>query len=350
MFNFFKRKPGKAESSVEDLRRCPNDLSNIATVDARPREEKSSKDVVNLLIPETDYNQKTGVSAILDIMAGKRRKSKRRNTKNSFREIDAKLPRNNEPHDAPPTQVKNKSSVESNEDFVRALVMQKYAKPQDKQHVSLVYLSPEEDKKHTEVLLKELARTIDSTVDKINEAKQMGVNESKLSSNIYESVNDIGDYKNELKDELNKLLNPNENQHNDRESPSVIRKSNLKVPKVELDASDDDKSDNGKKKVTFQKHIIFDDGEQQTDEEVDSSFESLTSEDEDDEKKTVNNLNDEQVKRLISDNSDSGFLDENSGVDVTSARNVESESECEEEIIEEIIEEYVEDSSPEDDQ
>ncbi|KAJ0169796.1 hypothetical protein K1T71_014402 [Dendrolimus kikuchii] len=356
MFNFFKRKPGKPEGSAEDLRRCPNESSNLATVDSRPREEKSSKDVVNLLIPETDYNQnqKTGVGAILDIMAGKRRKSKRRNTKNSFREIETKLPRNNtDSRDVqPPTHVKNKSNVESNEaEFVRGLVMQKYAKPQDKQHVSLVYLSPEEDKKQTEVLLKEIARTIDSTVDKINEAKLMGVNDSKLKGSIYESVDGIDEYKNELKDELDKLLNTNEIERNEAESPSVVKKSNLKVPKLELDVSDDDRSDNGKKKVTFQKHIIFDDGEQQTDEEVDSSFESLTSEDEDDENKTVIKLNDEQVKRLISDNSDSGFLDENSGeVDVTSARNVESESECEEEIIEEIIEEYVEDSSPEDDQ
>ena len=88
-----------------------------------------------------------------------------------------------------------------------------------------------------------------------------------------------------MKDELDKLLNTdgdNNSLEPESDSPGISKKSNLKPPKSDTEGcSDDDRSDCGKKRVTFRKHIVFDDGEQQTDEEVCSSFESLSSEDED---------------------------------------------------------------------
>ncbi|KAJ8705744.1 hypothetical protein PYW08_012790 [Mythimna loreyi] len=407
MFNFFKRKGGKPEAApttADDARKFPNpDHTKLTSVPARAQRNDTEhekfntirKDVVNLLLPETDYNnQKTGVGAILQIMAGKRKKGKRRNVRTESCRISPLketnvLQRSNSDRKANdvavPTQAKNTSD---DADFVKALVLQKYSKSnENKEHVSLVYVNEPDldEKKHAEALLREIARTIDCTVDKLNESKQMGGTDSKIdkSEPLYESIDERNlNYRNELKGELNKLLNPEGDSNSlgpDGESPGTAKKSNLKPPKSDTEGcSDDDRSDCGKKRVTFRKHIVFDDGEQQTDEEVCSSFESLSSEDEefledaDDDiifadNTTVINVNDcdnnnepvtikvespEILKRISSDNSDSGFIEIGDKSEVTDkledCEESESESEAEvsgseteEEIIEEIIEEEV---------
>lgn len=404
MFNFFKRKGGKLEAApatADDARKFPNpDHTKLTSVTARaqrndtePNEKFNTirKDVVNLLLPETDYNnQKTGVGAILQIMAGKRKRGKRRNVRTESCRISPLketnvLQRSNSDRKANdvvvPTQAKNNSD---DADFVKALVLQKYSKNNDnKEHVSLVYVNEPDldEKKHAEALLREIARTIDCTVDKLNETKQMGGTDSKIdkSEPLYESIDERNlSYRNELKGELDKLLNTDDcdTAKADSESPGISKKSNLKPPKSDNEGcSDDDRSDCGKKRVTFRKHIIFDDGEQQTDEEVGSSFESLSSEDEeyledaDDiifaDNTTVINVNEcdnenesvtikvespETLKRISSDNSDSGFIEIADKSEVTDkcedSEESESESEgevsgseTEEEIIEEIVEE-----------
>ena len=409
MFNFFKRKGGKPEAApatADDARKLPNpDHTKLTSVPARAQRNDTEhekfntirKDVVNLLLPETDYNnQKTGVGAILQIMAGKRKRGKRRNVRTESCRISPLketnvLQRSNSDRKANdvavPTQAKNNSA---DADFVKALVLQKYSKSnENKEHVSLVYVNePDlEEKKHAEALLREIARTIDCTVDKLNESKQMGGSDSKIdkSEPLYESIDERNiNYRNELKGELDKLLNTdgdNNSLEPDGDSPGISKKSNLKPPKSDTEGcSDDDRSDNGKKRVTFRKHIVFDDGEQQTDEEVCSSFESLSSEDEefledaDDiifaDNTTVINVNDceneavtikvespETLKRISSDNSDSGFIEIGDKSEVTDkleeCEESESESEAEvsgseteEEIIEEIIEEEISFSEP----
>lgn len=413
MFQFFKRKGGKVD---EDTRKAP--IAPDRPVDARsPPENETRKDVVNLLLPETDYNQKTGVSAILQIMAGKRKRGKRKRTEScrvsppketqTLQRSSSVIAKN-----APPTTCDQNSPAiadarSDDSDCVKALVLQKYAKTptENNQHVSLVYVSNEpdlEDKRRAEALLREIARSIDCTVDKLN--NEMGTADSKISGpkleHTYESIPDrhgIDKYKDELKKELNNLIAEDKNADAfDAESPNSVKKSNLKLPKSDTEGcSDDDRSDNGRKRVTFRKHIVFDDGEQQTDDEQDSSFESLTSEDEyledialddnkgeadallknhlsvelDSDNKTVIKVNesdpitikiensddnsnfltvsDSVNKKFQSDNSDSGFLDigdrNNSGDDLTSVKSEESDSESEtEEIIEEIIEEEFE--------
>lgn len=404
MFNFFKRKGGKldaAPGTADVARKFPNpDQTKLTSVTARAQRNDTDhekprtlrKDVVNLLLPETDYNnQKTGVGAILQIMAGKRKKGKRRNARTESCRISPVketnvLQRSNsdrKPNDVVvPTQARN---TPDDADFVKALVLQKYSKSNDnKEHVSLVYVNePDlEEKKHAEALLREIARTIDCTVDKLNENKQMGGTDSKndRSEPLYESIDERNfNYRKELQGELDKLLikdgDTNSLDH-DGGSPGISKKSNLKPPKSDTEGcSDDDRSECGKKRVTFRKHIVFDDGEQQTDEEICSSFESLSSEDEefledaDDinfaENTTVINVNDcdkdnetvtikvespETLKRISSDNSDSGFIEIGDKSEVTDkledSEESESESdeevsgsETEEEIVEEIIEE-----------
>lgn len=446
MFNFFKRKGGKAEDAgtTETDRREPNvdPRTSSPSVDARASRnendvtnEKSNlnnsagKDVVNLLIPETDYNQKTGVGALLQIMAGKRKKNKRKTSrtesvrvspqkemKNSSlqRSKSEREPRKQGDDVSAPTPAKNNRDAPHSDadpaDFVKALVLQKYAnKTPDKQHVSLVYVSNEPDldeKRHAEALLREIAKSIDCTIDKINENKeQMGTTDSRnvRGEPLYETIserkinNQNDKYKNELKGELDKLLqNESLDKETERvddqfdtrslESPGYGKKSNLKPPRSDTEGcSDDDRSDCGKKRVTFRKHIVFDDGDQQTDEEVDSTFESLTSEEEEeeyledslpdndellggfvvsrnDENKTVIsvsednnevealNKTEEGLKRISSDNSDSGFLDserqesDDLMSEVKTLEESESESACEtetesEEEIIEVIEE-----------
>lgn len=377
MFNFFKRKGGKAESP--ECSRSQTKTIPTTTVDSRAaiqendatKEKSTQKDVVNLLLPTTNYNQKTGVSALLQIM-GKRKRNKRKRDKCS--EVRP---------DVTPTPAKNNQDAvqpsDNPADFVKALVLQKYGKPDTKQHVSMVYVSnerEEEDKKHAEALLREIAKSIDCTIDKLNE-KQMGTTDSKTAKPLYENVeNNINTYKNDLRGELDKLLREDEKKEEsaDAESPAT-RKSNLKPPRSDNEGcSDDDRSDNGRKRVTFKKHIIFDDGEQQTDEEVDSSFESLTSEEAEyledlpdndemlggylvsnnDNKTIISVCQNEPIikvecvddlRRISGDNSDSGFIesDRNESGDETCDVKVESgESGSEEEIIEEIIEEVEE--------
>lgn len=396
MFNFFKRKGGKPEAAAatpDDARTLPNpDHTKLTSVPTRAQRNDTDekfhtirKDVVNLLLPETDYNnQKTGVGAILQIMAGKRRRGKRRNARTESCRISPLketniLQRSNSDRKANdaviPTQAKNTSD---DAEFVKALVLQKYSKSNEnnKQHVSLVYVNePDiEEKKHAEALLREIARTIDSTVDKLNESKLMGGSDSKLDKTepLYETIDERHTaYRNELKDELDKLLEKDSNSDSFKsveDSPGISKKSNLKPPKSDTEGcSDDDRSDCGKKRVTFRKHIVFDDGEQQTDEEVCSSFESLSSEDEEyledaddifEDNKTVINVNEktepvtikvespDALKRISSDNSDSGFLEIGDKSEVE--RTVESESEgseCESETEEEIIEEIIEEVS-----
>lgn len=404
MFQFFKRKGGK----VDEARKAPT--SPETPVEARAEHENTRKDVVNLLLPETDYNQKTGVGAILQIMAGKRKRGKRKRTEScrvsppketkTVQRSSSVLAKN----ELAPTRDENNSPARTDDsEFVKALVLQKYAKPptDNNQHVSLVYVSNEpevDEKRRAEALLREIARSIDCTVDKLN--NEMGTTDSKQvkPEHAYETIserNQIDKYKDELKKELNLLA---ETDSNEAESPNAAKKSNLKPPKSDTEGcSDDDRSDNGRKRVTFRKHIIFDDGEQQTDDEAESSFESLASEEEyledivldenkefledipldnylgdvklDSDNKTVINVNEcepitikiensdenfvtndnDSVKKFQSDNSDSGFLDigdrNNSGDEITSVKSecVESESESEtEEIIEEIIEEEIE--------
>ncbi|KAF9416658.1 hypothetical protein HW555_006088 [Spodoptera exigua] len=231
-------KPEAAPATPDDDRKLPNpDHTKLTSVttraqrnDTEPNEKFNTirKDVVNLLLPETDYNnQKSGVGAILQIMAGKRKKGKRRNVRTESCRISPLketnvLQRSNsdrKPSDVPvPTQVKN---TPDDADFVKALVLQKYSKNNDnKEHVSLVYVNDPDldEKKHAEALLREIARTIDCTVDKLNENKQMGGTDSKIvnSEPLYESIDERNlNYRNELKDELNKLLEAdNENKEN----------------------------------------------------------------------------------------------------------------------------------------
>lgn len=382
MLQFFKRIGGKVDragtsdspsASPASVGRAHNDKTN----------ENSRKDVVNLLIPSTDYTQKTGVSSIFQVMAGKKKRGKKKGRTES-----CKVNPPNETHivqrsestrvlDVTPPPA-DKNSVDTSArtetdpaEFVKALVLQKYAKTPTKnnQHVCTVYVSNEpnlDEKRHAEALLREIARSIDCTVDQLND-KQMGGNDSKVAREpVYHTIEEHGSdstidsYKNDLKDELSRLTTEPE-EFIEAESPNSIKKSNLKPPKSDTEGcSDDDRSDNGKKKVTFRKHIIFDDGEQQTDEENESSFESLSSEEEEeyledvalDDNKTVIKVNEPTVKmnedkRIFSDSSDSGFMecDRNSSGDelttVKSGLESESESETEEEIIEEIIEEEI---------
>ncbi|CAK1587879.1 unnamed protein product [Parnassius mnemosyne] len=422
MFNFFKKKT-KAEAVSETPDKSRNqpieDTARRSSVDTRaPRNDNDvtnensgtlRKDVVNLLIPEIDYNQKTGVGALLQIMAGKRKRCRKKARADSCRVSPQKethnLQRSNSDlkrtQDVPPTPAENirvgARSPSDPADFVKALVLQKYAsKPETKQqHVSLVYVSDEPDldeKRHAEALLREIARSIDCTIDEINENKQqMGNGDSKPDDPVYETVDDkaINSYKNDLKGELDKLLqkenetnNTNEEKEDKTEtdsleSPSNIKKSNLKLPKSDTEGcSDDDRSDNGKKRVTFRKHVIFDDGEQHTDVEMNSSFESLTSEEEEseyledaipdndellggvvvsreDDNKTVISVGedndpikirvecfDDGLKRISSDNSDSGFIEISEKTDEVNEKSIDvegsevSESDSEEEIAE----------------
>ncbi|XP_048003819.1 myosin-7B isoform X2 [Leguminivora glycinivorella] len=391
MFKIFKRKGGKAEP--EARRRLPTDTAPEHTsVDSRAPENSTTndslrKDVVNLLIPETNYNQKSGVGAIFDLMAGKRKKNKRKtaraescrvspqketpcNLQRSLSDCDPKLKDDVVARNTPARSDADADPAE----FVKALVLQKYARPE--KHVSLVYVSDapdDSDKRHAEALLREIARSIDCTIDEI---KDMGANDSK---HVYETVDDNKtNYKTEIKGELEKLLEKENDKvsldSKDEESPAFKKKSNLKLPKSDTEGcSDDDRSDCGKKRVTFRKHIVFDDGEQQTDDD-NSSFESLTSEEDEEyledslpdndellggvvvsrnenENKTIININEteepltikvvDELKRISSDNSDSGFIDSDKQDDETSVVKSESESEVsesEEEIIE-IIEE-----------
>lgn len=368
MFNFFKRRTKVESESTERPRRRTSDIPvKLSSVDAHTpsNDNRTPKDVVNLLIPQTDYHQKTGVGAILEIMAGKRRRKGKRTQSYRISPPKTNVRRSESARDAAPTSPKNNDTLaDDSAEFVKALVLQKYAKP-DK-HVSLVYVNEPniDDKQHAEALLREIAKSIDETVDKINEDKQMGGTDSKIErteANGDDVDNTISLYKDELKGELEKLLKVDEVESS-AESPSTIKKSNLKLPKSDTEGcSDDDRSDCGKKKVTFRKHIVFDDGEQQTDEEVDSSFESLTSGEEEEyledvtenDNKTIINVNDsepvkvndDEFKRISSDNSDSGFLDDRNGCDdVTSDVKslVESESESENESEEEILEEIEE--------
>ncbi|XP_013148012.1 PREDICTED: trichohyalin-like isoform X2 [Papilio polytes] len=412
MFSFFKKK-GKAENAPETpegIRRRPTDqATRRGSVDARalPHDnetnEKSTtlqKDVVNLLIPETDYSQKTGVSALLQIMAGKRRRNRRKTRADSCRISPPKETqmqrRNSDTTQPTPTPAQNTRveprSPNDPADFVKALVLQKYAsKPETKQqHVSLVYVSNEpelDEKRHAEALLREIARSIDCDIG-IND-KQMGNGDSKPNDPLYESVvENIDNYKSDLKVELDRLLQDEDETKIDEkdqaeteslDSPANKKKSNLKIPKSDNEGcSDDDRSDCGKKRVTFRKHVIFDDGEQQTDDEMNSSFESLSSEEEEneyledalpdndellggvlvtreDDNKTVISVTDDEsikikvecfddgLKRISSDNSDSGFIEISEKTDETEKEYGESasESESEEEIVE-VIEEIVE--------
>lgn len=376
MFQFFKRKGGKVDATQgssappASVSRAPNDKTN-----GKPN---LRKDVVNLLIPETDYTPKT--TSIFQIMAGKRKRERKKARAESCR---ASPPREThivqrsetvrEPDVTPADR--NSADVARAEtdpaEFVKALVLQKYAKTpaENKQHVCTIHVSNEPDldeKRHAEALLREIARSIDCTVDQLN-VKQMGGADSKAAVRepVYHTIEENGNnstidsYKHDLKDELRRLTAETQSEG---ESPNSVKKSNLKPPKSDTEGcSDDDRSDNGKKKVTFRKHIIFDDGEQQTDEENDS-FESLSSEEEefledialDDDNKTVIKVNEpitiklDEDKRIFSDSSDSGFLEcdrNNSGDESTTVKGgleSESESETEEEIIEEIIEEEFE--------
>lgn len=379
MFNFFKRtkNAGKAEPAPKiadspqnyesastpavTAKRAPNHENDLTN-------EKSNtlrKDVVNLLIPETDYTQKTGVSAILQhIMAGNRKKRNRRknvvraescremspqkemhnvNLQRSRSELDKSYKCDASADDVA-TETKNTHTIDAAHErrsddadpanFVKALVLQKYANKSPvqakKNHVSLVYVSDEPDideKRHAETLLREIARSIDCTLDgnraDVIEPHVMGATDSKAQERprvvgrnerwtepVYEAVDEtpkvdsIKAFKDELKDELEKLLQKQEEAEIQEkkqeesnisepdnkplpdilESPIFKKKSNLKPPKSDTEGcSDDDRSDCGKKKVTFRKHIVFDDGDQQTDEEVDSSFESLTESSEEEE-------------------------------------------------------------------
>ncbi|CAG9574151.1 unnamed protein product [Danaus chrysippus] len=355
MFNFFKRKAGKASPE------WPRRRTSLTSVDENTRDGHDvtsrtgtlRKDVVNLLIPETDYSQRSGVGALLQIMAGKRKRNKRK--RDSFKTDIASCGQGGRASDATPTPAKNTQDVTEQSDdhaeYVKALVLQKYSKPDPKQqHVSLVYVSNDEldDKKHAEALLREIAKSIDCTIDEINN-KQMGSSDSRqLGQNeqVYQlDNNSIDTYKNDLNCELEKLLQTPKEDKLELDAPEspATRKSNLKPPRSDTEAcSDDDRSDSGKKRVTFRKHIIFDDGEQQTDEGDDSSFESLTSEEADyldeipdndellggyvvtgNDNATVINVKDDDLRRISGDNSDSGFLecDKESG-DETNVRSI----------------------------
>lgn len=400
MFNFFKKKLPKVD---ENARQHPNESvastsrhDHDVTTNENP---KLRKDVVNLLIPETDYNQKTGVGAFLDIMAGKRRKNKRKSARTESVRISPPKETKNSLHRSKSEREtsrmersdvraddsqNNPDAVQQRDDsaeFVKALVLEKYA-PKDKndKHVSLVYVTPElSEKQHAEALLREIARSIDCTIDKITE--EMGGTDSKNNSReqLYETIEDrapIESYKSDLKSELEKLLNENNADNKSQtlsiDSPNTIKKSNLKPPKSDTEGcSDDDRSDCGKKKVTFQKHIVFDDGDRQTDED-ESSFESITDEEEEEEyledniadkddlietnipdndellggyivsdNRTVINVNDNELKRISSDNSDSGFIDTDKQDDFSVKSIDVSESESESEVSESETEEEI---------
>lgn len=471
MFSFFRKKSaGKGDVAAEKAETYRNHANNdtplaptnpVTSRASSETNEKANtrKDVVNLLIPETDYSQKSGVGAIFhNIMAGKKRKNKKNNKiarAESCREISPQkempphpnlqrsvsdlestykqcdLTRNQDV--SAPTAAKNITDAPQPDpaDFVKALVLQKYANKSPietkKSHVSLVYVNEPniDEKKHAETLLREIARSIDCTIDKINEEKkQMGATDSKTEKNkrnddpVYESIMDkpqeqtIESFKDGLKDELEKLLNENneavksddeyvslkgdddDDKLKEEEDKPMIKKSNLKPPRSDTEGcSDDDRSDCGKKRVTFRKVILFDDGDEQTDQEIDSSFESLTSEeseedseaeDEDEEetdedeapdndemlggvvvsrnnnenKTVISNINetadsvtikiecsDDDFKRISSDNSDSGFIEisdklSDSIVEISSKTRSDdsSSSECSGSETEEVVE------------
>ena len=167
----FKRKGGKPEAApatADDTRKLPNPRPykiNISYARARNETTQITKNstqyvkiVVNLLLPETDYNnQKTGVGAILQIMAGKRKKGKRRNART---ESCTRKPLERDKCIAK-EQLWSKSEWrclyphklkihQTNADFVKALVLQKYSKRNDnKEHVSLVYVNEQNWMKKT---------------------------------------------------------------------------------------------------------------------------------------------------------------------------------------------------------
>ncbi|XP_041968633.1 nuclear matrix constituent protein 1a isoform X2 [Aricia agestis] len=376
MFNFFKRKGGKAEPGTPEAgRKLPSDGRPMSVESRAPRNDNDvtnertgtlRKDVINLLIPETDYAQKnTGVSALFSIM-GKRKRNRRKGKQQKetarVEESDERAP----PTPAPAENIQAAEPPSDPADCIKALVLQKYAKPEPKQqHVSLVYVGddpPRDEKKHAEALLREIARTIDCEIDRLH-VNQMGADNSKRPERnepIYESVRD--EFKDEVERELQKIKLHDEMM----EEP---RKSNLKPPRSDNEGcSDDDRSDNGKKRVTFRKRIVFDDGEEQTDDGDDSSFESLTSEEaeylddgpDNDEllggfvvkdNTTIIDVGEPIVKvecvddlrRITSDNSDSGFIEcerNESGDETSDVKSmVECDSEDEEVEIEEIEEE-----------
>ncbi|VVD03886.1 unnamed protein product [Leptidea sinapis] len=326
MFNFFKRKPKADAVTPETSRKLPT-ATPAPPVEPRtpPSPDTAQKDVVNLLIPDTSYTHKT---SFLNIM-GRKKRNKRRNKQEKPSEAD-----------------KNSDDAA----FVKAIVLQKYAPAQSKQqHVSREYdARPSEDeKRRTEALLTEIAKHIDCSA----RDEQMGTDNSKEP--LYETVDPIDSYKNDLKDELEMLLNTDHNKIDDNLS-AAAKKSSLKPPKVDEGCSDDDRSDNGKKRVTFQKRVIFDDGDEQTDEG--SSFESLTSE----ETEYLDDVPDndellggyivnaetpvikvESVDHLCrGDNSDSGFLecDKESGDETSDVKSM-VESEDDAEIIDDMDEE-----------
>ncbi|GBP52710.1 hypothetical protein EVAR_43911_1 [Eumeta japonica] len=395
MFAFFKRgksagKHDERPNAAERSRTLPNGGNTAqAPVAGAPSPNEydvtndrtpTRKDVVNLLLPDTDYDKRTGVGALWDIMAGKKRKKNKKNISRaeSCRELtpqrdpnsglqrsQSHLTRSAEDVTAPTPPDKNtpQTRVDAAQ-YVKQLVLQKYANktPESrKQHVSLVYVPDERErekereaeKRRAETLLREIARSIDCTVDLINE-NQMGANDSKDESgradrNLNELVNEsvkgrdesIKAFKRDLEGELEKLIKKKTDKE---ESDPTKKKSNLKPPKSDTEGcSDDDRSESGKKKVTFTKHIQFDDGDQQTDEEVDSSFESISSEEEEleipdndellggvvvarnEDIQTENRkeppstiqqcesneakVEEVELKRISSDNSDSGFIE-----------------------------------------
>ncbi|KAJ2939940.1 hypothetical protein O0L34_g6646 [Tuta absoluta] len=161
MFNFFKKKSGKEANSAEDIRQMPSDGGNSEAKENAPVEPRVSrtendvtteipvarKDVVNFLIPTAQYNQtnqKTGVGAFLQAMAGKRKKNKRNRTESVRisppKEMKTALQRSESERrvaDVTPPAKNTPDNEHSEADFVKSLVLQKYAKP----HVSLVYVS-----------------------------------------------------------------------------------------------------------------------------------------------------------------------------------------------------------------
>ncbi|XP_053623436.1 golgin subfamily A member 6-like protein 22 isoform X2 [Plodia interpunctella] len=361
MFNFFKKK-GKSETAIAKGAKLP---AIVQTVARALSDDITTEESKNVNLREANIENR-GVGGIFQIMAGKRKRNRKKRSE-SCRVSPQKAPslhRSVSDVDSPtPTDENTPDS-----DIVKALVSQKYA-CKDK-HVLLYANDPNlDEKKHAEALLREIAKSIDCTIDKIND--QMGGTDSKERKEpVYETIDDNGIdvYKNELRDELDKLLIvENENK---REDSPLAKKSNLKPPKSDTEGfSDDDRSECSKKRVTFRKHIVFDDGELQTDEEVDTSFESITSGEEEEEyledsipdndeclggfivsrneNKNVDEC--EELKRIVSENSDSGFIEGDGEKTVVTdeseasegSEGSESESETEE-TIEEIIEEIVE--------
>lgn len=329
MFNFFKR--AKNTTKPENQAETPERRAQHESV-ARADTNERRKDVVNLLLPETDYNQKTGVSGLLQhIMAGKKRKSKRKNIvrAESCREMspqrEISIQRRNSEVEAASKNIHVDEQREVDDaNFVKELVLQKYKTPvEEKRHVSLVYVEhdPEYEKKHAESLLREIARSIDCTIVNLEKNNDMGISDSKnepprvvgrnerWNEPVYEAIDDKEDmvaYKSDLKDELEKLMDDEKTgmEADNKPLPDIIdspgfkKKSNLKVPKTETEISDDDRSDCSKKRVTFRKHVVFDDGDEQTDDDLDS-FESITDESDSEEVRVSEKV----------DNSDSGFLE-----------------------------------------